>query len=258
MAGERVRDAAVYETDAMAAALHAHGCVRVRAALSGALAARAREAIDALVPIHGDESGRMDRYKNVFNRDPFWLAFLDRPGVIDTAERVLGADCRIIGETAWRTHPGYRAEALHADYLPFAAPEALFAAGLQVAPFIVTAQFYLCDVPLALGPTHVIPGSHRAGRAPAVGEGAWHGCIPEPVTCDAGDALLFRSELWHCGGDNATADRVRYVLQVHYARREMAPHFSPYLDWRFAPAVLAAATPRQRRLLGDHEPGPFD
>lgn len=253
-----VRTAAVYEIDAMAEAMAVDGCVHVRGALPAELATRARNAIDALAPVHWDESGVMDRYKNVFNRDPFWLAFLDRPGLIDLAERLTGGDCRIIGETAWRTHPGYRAEGLHADYLPFEAPEALFDAGLNVDPFIVTVQFYLCDVPLALGPTQVIAGSHRAGRAPAAGEGAWRGRGPEPVPCEAGDALVFRSELWHRGGDNHTAGSVRYLLQVHYARREMAPHFSPYLDWRFDPAMLAAATPRQRRLLGDHAPGPFD
>jgi hypothetical protein len=38
----------------------------------------------------------------------------------------------------------------------------------------------------------------------------------------------------------------------------MAQHFAPYLEWRFHPDVIAAATPRQRRLLGDHAPGPFD
>jgi ectoine hydroxylase-related dioxygenase (phytanoyl-CoA dioxygenase family) len=249
---------AVYETDAMAAALARDGCVLVRAALTPALAGAAREAIDRLTPIQWDESGAMDRYKNVFNRDPFWLAFLDRPGVIDFAERVLGEDCRIIGQTAWRTHPGYRAEALHADYLPFTAPEAAFDAGLDVPPFIVTAQFYLGDVDAALGATHVVRGSHRAGRAPRGDEHVWRGRASEPVPCEAGDALLFRSELWHRGGDNTTSGAVRYLLQVHYARREMAPHFAPYLDWRFAPAVLAAATPRQRRLLGDHAPGPFD
>jgi hypothetical protein len=253
-----VRAHALHETDAMAAAMDEAGCVRVQAALPYALAARARDAVDALVPVHWDDSGVMDRYKNVFNRDPFWLAFLDRPGIIELAERLLGADCRIIGETAWRTHPGHRAEALHADYVPFEAPERAFAAGLAVAPFIVTVQFYLCDVPLEVGPTHVIAGSHRAGRAPRAGERDWHGRAAEPVACEAGDALVFRSELWHRGGDNLTTDRVRHVLQVHYARREMAPHFSPYLEWRFAAAVLAAATRRQRRLLGEHEPGAFD
>ena len=62
----------------------------------------------------------------------------------------------------------------------------------------------------------------------------------------------------HSGAVNATADRTRYLLQVHYARRMVAQKFSPYLEWRFNPAVLAACTPRQRRLLGDHRPGAYD
>jgi hypothetical protein len=51
---------------------------------------------------------------------------------------------------------------------------------------------------------------------------------------------------------------VRYILQVHYGRREMAQHFSPFMDWRFDAAVLRAASKRQRRLLGEHEPGAYD
>ena len=41
-------------------------------------------------------------------------------------------------------------------------------------------------------------------------------------------------------------------------RREMAQHFSPFMEWRFNPDVLAAASKRQRRLLGDHDPGAYD
>jgi hypothetical protein len=70
--------------------------------------------------------------------------------------------------------------------------------------------------------------------------------------------LFFRSDLWHSGSDNLTGDKTRYLLQVHYGRREFAHHFAPYLDWTFNPAVLAAATDRQKRLLGDHEPGAYD
>lgn len=249
---------AVYEIEAMQAALARDGCALVRAALTPALAAGAHAAVDRLAPLHWDETGARERYKNVFNRDPFWLALLDRPGIIDLAEALLGRDCHIIGQTAWRTHPGFASEPLHCDYLPFEAPERLFDAGLAVPPFIVTVHFFLCDIDAALAPTCVIPGSHRAGRAPRAGEGDWRGRAPEPVLCHAGDALVFRSDLWHRGGDNATTDRMRRLVQVHYARREMAQHFAPFLDWRFDPAVLAAATPRQRRLLGDHEPGPFD
>ena len=55
-----------------------------------------------------------------------------------------------------------------------------------------------------------------------------------------------------------TTDQTRYLLQVHYGRREMAQHFAPYLSWRFADGVLAAANPTQLRLLGDHERGAYD
>lgn len=44
----------------------------------------------------------------------------------------------------------------------------------------------------------------------------------------------------------------------HYGRRMVAQKFSPYLDFRFAAATLAAASPRQRRLLGEHAPAEYD
>ena len=78
------------------------------------------------------------------------------------------------------------------------------------------------------------------------------------MLCRAGDVLMFRSELWHAGSDNRTRDRTRYLLQVHYGRRMVAQKFSPYLHWQFNPAVLAAATPRQRRLLGEHQEAEYD
>jgi len=38
----------------------------------------------------------------------------------------------------------------------------------------------------------------------------------------------------------------------------VAQKFSPYLHFSFNPEVLAAATPRQRRLLGEHEAAEYD
>ena len=73
------------------------------------------------------------------------------------------------------------------------------------------------------------------------------------MLCNAGDALLFRSELWHRGSINRTTDRTRYMVQVHYGARGMAQRFPPYLEFRHNPEVMAAATPRQRRMMGDHQ-----
>lgn len=259
---------AVYETAALAEALERCGAVFVPEALDAQRCADARAAIDALQPAgwdeaHADPRGLggghgLDRYLAVFNRDPWWLQFLDRPGIIDFAEAVLGADCHVIGLTAWRSHPGFRGEPLHADYLPLAWPEGALPDTVRVPAFIVTVHYYLCTVTPGLAPTRVIPGSHRAGRAPRPDERDWQGREPVAVLAREGDALAFRSDVWHAGSDNVTREGVRYLLQVHYGRREMAQHFSPYLEWRFDEAVLAAATPRQKRLLGDHAPGPYD
>ena len=241
-------------------ALHEQGFALLPDVLDAEQVAAVRAAIDRLQPIHWDYQGLVDdHYKCVFNRDPFWLAYLDLPGVIELAEAALGEDCHIIGQTAWRSHPGFVGAELHVDHLVMELPEALLADPAFTLPMqICTAMIYLDDIDRDLCPTRVIPGSHKAGRKPRPGEESWHGRTAEPVLCRAGDVLMLRSELWHAGSHNRTADRSRYLLQVHYGRRMVAQKFSPYLAFRFNPAVLAAATPRQRRLLGEHEPAEYD
>lgn len=261
-----LKSCAIYETPEMLSALELDGCVFVREALSVEQCAAARARIDALRPFHWDEVHRenergtrsLDRYLCVFNRDAYWLQFLDRPGMIDLAEAALGADCHIIGETAWRSHPGFLGEPLHVDYRPPAASSGGQVSPTHTAMFILTVQFYLCDVGRNLAPTRVVPGSHRAAGAQAESDADGTDRQAEVVLANAGDALIFRSDVWHAGSANLTAKKIRYLLQVHYARREMAQHFSPYLDWRFNADLLAAASKRQRRLLGDHAPGAYD
>ena len=240
-------------------ALHREGFVLLPGVLNGAQIETLRAAIDRLEPQHWDYSGLLEHYKCVFNRDPLWLPFLDLPGIIELAEAALGADCHVIGQTAWRCHPGFVGLPLHLDYLVMQLPQSLLADPSFKLPMqICTAHLYLDDIDADLCPTQVIPGSHRAGRPPAAGETQWRGRSPRPVLCRAGDVLMFRSELWHAGSDNRTLDRTRYLVQVHYGRRMIAQRFAPYLHWRFNPAVLAAATPRQRRLLGDHKEAEYD
>lgn len=240
-------------------ALHQDGFVLLPAVLTRTQITDLRQATDALKPMHWDYSGVIDHYKCVFNRDPFWLPYLDVGGVIELAEAALGDDCHIIGQTAWRCHPGFIGAPLHLDYLVMELPPSLLADPAFDLPMqVFTAQFYLDDIDADLSPTRVIPGSHRAGRAPAAGETQWSGRSAQPVLCQAGDVLVLRSEVWHAGSDNRTVDRSRYLLQVHYGRRMVAQKFSPYLHWQFNPDVLAAATPRQRRLLGDHQEAEYD
>jgi len=70
--------------------------------------------------------------------------------------------------------------------------------------------------------------------------------------------VVFRSEVWHRGTAN-TSDETRYLLQVHYAMRMITQKFPPYLNrFQFDDSILAQATPRQRRLLGEHGGGAYD
>ncbi len=238
--------------------LHDDGFVLIPAALNAAQITRARAAIDRLSPVHWDYTGLVDHYKCIFNREPGWLEYLDLPGVIELMDAALGDDCHIIGQTAWRCHPGFIGADMHTDYIPVELPAAWLADAMFKLPIsICTVHFYLDDIDETLAPTVVIPGSHRAGRKPQPDETEWQGRRAKPILCKAGTALIFRSDVWHSGSRN-TSSRTRYLLQVHYGRRMVAQKFSPYLHFHFNPDVIAAATKRQRRLLGEHEPAEYD
>ena len=256
----RQRTFGIDEVDAMAEAIHEDGFALVPNVLSPEEVQAARDKIDVLEPFGFDSRGKTDHYKCVFNRDPYWLQFLDKPGIIDLAEATMGSECHIIGETAWRSHPGHNGWMPHTDRTFIDLP-ADVAPKVRLPVYLCTAHFYLSDITEDLCPTYVIPGSHKSGRALDWGKDpdpVWEGKKLEPVICKAGDVLFFRSEIWHTGSLNATENETRYLLQVHYSHRFIAQQFSPYITWQFNPDVLAACNPRQLRLLGNHRQGAYD
>ena len=251
------------DTPGMARALHEDGFALIPGVLSPEEVASLRAGIDRLEPF-GFDSGPpsvSEHYKCVFNRDRGFLSYLDRPGVVDLAEATMGNECHIIGQTAWKSHPGHNGWAPHTDRVFVQMPEDMaLDSRFELPIYLCTAHFYLDDLTLDLAPTWVIPGSHRSGQALVWGRDAnpsWQGRELEPVLCKAGDVLFFRSEIWHTGSKN-TSEQTRYLLQVHYAHRWIAQQFSPYMQFQFNPEILAIANPRQRRLLGDHKQGAYD
>ena len=256
------RTFALDDTAGQLQALHDDGFAFIPGVLNPDQVSAARDAIDNLTPFGFDAQGATDHYKCVFNRDPFWLQFLDKPGIIDLAESAMGQECHIIGQSAWRSHPGHNGWAPHTDRVFFEVPEELILNGTVKLPiYLCTAHFYLSDITEELCPTYVIPGSHKSGRALSWGKDSnptWHGRELEPVLCKAGDVLFFRSEIWHSGSENKTADETRYLLQNHYSHRFIAQQFSPYITWQFNPEVLAVANERQLRLLGKHKQSAYD
>jgi hypothetical protein len=246
----------------MTQALHDDGFVLIPGVLSPAEVQELRDGIDRLRPFGFDVQGHTDHFKCVFNRDRLFLNYIDRPGVIELAESTMGQDCHIIGQTAWRSKPGHNGWAPHTDRVFFELPPDMAAdPRVKIPIYLCTAHYYLNDITLDLCPTYVIPGSHKSARHLPWGADPapeFNGKKLEPILCKAGDVVFFRSEIWHSGSKNVTADTTRYLLQVHYSHRWISQQFSPYLTFQFNPEIVATANPRQRKLLGDHKPAAYD
>ena len=197
-------------------------------------------------------------FNNAFNRDEIFIQYLDKPEIIELAEKIHGADCHIIEMTAWITGPGRPEQTLHVDYLPVSLPaDILEDPRVNIPAFITTAHFYLSDMYEELGPTKFVPGSHFSGREPN-GDAKWKGAGERSILCNAGDVVVFRSEVWHRGSAN-TSNQERYLLQVHYSLRWITQKFPPYLNrFQFDEGILEKLTPRQRRLLGEHHHSNYD
>lgn len=196
--------------------------------------------------------------KNIFNHNALFLKYIDRSPVIELTEAIHGEECHIIGQTGWVTGQGRPDQNLHVDWLPVPLPEEVMNnPKVKVPLFISTAHFYLDDIDEEIGPTKFVPGSHRSGRAPN-GDTTWNGVEEQSIHCKAGDVIQFRSEVWHRGSANKSS-RTRYVMQVHYSHRMITQKFPPYPHrFRFNESILAQATPRQRRLLGEHKQSNYD
>ncbi len=217
------------------------------------------EAFD--IDLRQERDGHFQRCINAaFNRDALFLKYLDKPGLIELAEAIHGADCHIVSMHTWAVGPGRPDQQIHADWLPVSMPEELRVdPRLHLPIYITTAHFYLDDMTEALGPTKLIPCSHLSGHRPNAqqGETDWHGVEEQSFLGKAGDCIFFRSEIWHRGAANVS-DQTRHTFMVHYSQRMITQKFPPYLYFQYNPDVLAGATPRQLRLLGGHAPGPYD
>lgn len=243
-------------------AIHDDGFVYFPGVISPQEVIQLRKQIDCLeeIPEYLDRTAEpwSRSFNNVFNRGEIFTQYLDKPEIIDLIEKIHGTDSHVIGMTAWITGPGRPDQSLHVDYLPISLPANLLEDfHVKVPIFITTAHYYLDDLYEALGPTKFVPGSHLSGRNPD-GETTWNGISAQSILCNAGDVLLFRSEVWHRGSAN-TSNQDRYLLQVHYAQRMISQKFPPYLNkFQFDEELLSRLTCRQRRLLGDHSPGNYD
>ncbi|HEY3799043.1 MAG TPA: phytanoyl-CoA dioxygenase family protein [Caulobacteraceae bacterium] len=206
----------------------------------------------------------MFRYA-MLNRSPAAQRAVANPKLLAVIEPLLGEDCHVIANTAWRNpagHPGsHGGQNWHIDagpHIPLA-PGVRWPADIPHPVFAIGVHLYLQDCALEDGPTGVLPGSHLSGRHPPGSrimddELDYEGQRVVPLITKAGDAGLFVSDVWHRRMPTQDGDHGRFFLQVHYGRRDIAQRLLPTADVNqlSAEAIGRARTGRQKSVIGLH------
>ncbi|HEY5071615.1 MAG TPA: phytanoyl-CoA dioxygenase family protein [Caulobacteraceae bacterium] len=212
------------------------------------------------------QDARNEFRHGMFNRSPLSQAAIASRAILDVVEPLLGEDCHVIANTAWRNVAGHQGGLWHMDAGPHV-PRPAGVAWPDEIPYPIFAigmHLFLEDCPLEAGPTAVLPGSHRAGHTPPRGRLddlslTYDGREAVLLAAKAGDAALFVSDAWH-RGTPAQPGRRRFFLQAHYARRDIAQRIATTAQVSHAEpqAVERTASDRERTLLGLHAPYFYD
>jgi ectoine hydroxylase-related dioxygenase (phytanoyl-CoA dioxygenase family) len=216
------------------------------------------------------EDRGMFRYA-MLNRSAAAQRAVAHPDLLAVIEPLLGEDCHVIANTAWRNPAGqpgsHGGQNWHIDAGPHVPlpPGVRWPADIPHPVFAIGVHLYLQDCEMEDGPTGVLPGSHLSGRPPPHdrlknADLDYEGRRVEPLIAKAGDAGLFVSDIWHRRMPTRDGDHGRFFLQVHYGRRDIAQRILPTaLANQLSPEAIArAATERQRRVIGLHPPFFYD
>jgi ectoine hydroxylase-related dioxygenase (phytanoyl-CoA dioxygenase family) len=260
------KNLAVYKAEPPAASvrLERDGFVVLRGVLdAGAVAELAAEIERAFVErdVERQLEDRDEFRYQMLNYGPCSQEAVGHPAILEVIEPLLGDDCHVIANTAWRNPPTFAGGPWHCDAGPHVPrPEGVdWDDRIPYPVLAIGAHIVLKDCTVACGPTAVVPGSHRSGRLPPRGALddpglTYDGRPPVLLLAEAGDVALFVSDTWHRGTPSAGGDG-RLFLQVHYGRRDIAQRIRPTAEVNHLTpeAIGRAVTPRLRQLVGLHD-----
>jgi ectoine hydroxylase-related dioxygenase (phytanoyl-CoA dioxygenase family) len=207
----------------------------------------------------------------MLNRCPAAQKAVSNPRLLAVIEPLLGEDCHVIANTAWRnpagqpgTHGGQNWHIDAGPHVPLP-PGVRWPSDIPHPVFAIGVHLYLQDCAIEDGPTGVIPDSHLSGRPPPMArlmdeDLDYEGQKVVPLLTKAGDAGLFVSDVWHRRMPTREGDHGRFFLQVHYGRRDIAQRLVPTAESnQLSPEAIARAqSERERRVIGLHPPFFYD
>jgi ectoine hydroxylase-related dioxygenase (phytanoyl-CoA dioxygenase family) len=209
------------------------------------------------------------RYE-VLNRSSLVQQAIGNPRILEIVEPLLGEDCHVIANTAWRQESGdnrHLGRFWHIDSGPHVPrdPGVPWDPRIPYPVFAIAAHLYLWDCPIEAGPTGVIPRSHMSGQAPPLKrlddeDLRWEGRSAVSIVAEAGDVALFVSDVWHRRLPSQFGDPGRMFIQCHYGRRDLAQRIRPSsaANQLSEEAVARARTGREKTLVGLHPLGFYD
>lgn len=211
------------------------------------------------------------RYE-ALNRSAAAQRAVAHPGVLEVIEPLLGEDCHVVSNTAWRNLPQREKAPFdvgnpwHIDAGPHVPrPEGIeWDERIPYPVFMIGCHILLQDCPTESGPTGFIPRSHTSGRMPPAadetGTISYNGSGPVAPLGVEGDVVFFVSDVWHRRMPTEPTDTGRFFLQVQYGRRDIAQRLrtTDNTNHLSADAIARAESERERSVVGLHPPGFYD
>jgi ectoine hydroxylase-related dioxygenase (phytanoyl-CoA dioxygenase family) len=176
------------------------------------------------------------RIYNLLARGKVYEAIPVHESVLPIVERVLDGGCLVSSLSSIAIDPGETPQPIHADdqIIPLPRPH---------PPIVCNTMWAVTDFTRDNGATRVVPGSHKADRAPVFGEPL------ETIAAEMrrGSVLVYNGSLWHGGGANETMSR-RIGIAMNYcagwARQQENQQLGIPLD------VARGFSERLRKLCG--------
>ena len=197
----------------------------------------------------------------MFNRSALAQKAIAKREILDVIEPLLGEDCHVIANTAWRNVHGHQGGLWHIDAGPHVprAEGVPWPDNIPYPVFAIGVHIFVEDCPLEAGPTAVLAGSHRTGRLPPLDRRddinlTFENKPPVLLAAKAGDVILFVSDVWHRGTPAQEGHR-RFFLQCHYGRRDIQQRIFTTDDVSHVgpEARERAETEREQKLIGLHK-----